>query len=102
MSEAKHTKGPWVLKLSKGLYPYQVHAPNGNRGPGGIVDVTRWGAFCMPSSAEGQVNARLIAAAPELLDVLVSFTRSPYVKANHPKKYAAALAAIAKATGDSA
>ena len=33
----------------------------------------------------------------ELLEALVSFTKSGYIKKQHPKRYAAAVAAIAKA-----
>jgi hypothetical protein len=35
----------------------------------------------------------------ELLEALVSFTKSGYIKKQHPKRYAAAVAAIAKAEG---
>ncbi len=33
----------------------------------------------------------------ELLEALISFTKSDYIKKQHPKRYAAAVAAIAKA-----
>jgi hypothetical protein len=36
----------------------------------------------------------------ELLEALVSFTKSGYIKKQHPKRYAAAVAAIAKAEGE--
>lgn len=36
----------------------------------------------------------------ELLAALVSFTKSDYIKKQHPKRYANAVAAIAKATGE--
>jgi hypothetical protein len=36
----------------------------------------------------------------ELLEALVSFTKSGYIKNQHPKRYAAAVAAIAKAKGE--
>jgi hypothetical protein len=40
---------------------------------------------------------RLHAVNAELLEALVSFTKSGYIKKQHPKRYAAAVAAIAKA-----
>ena len=43
---------------------------------------------------------RLNAVNQELLEVLVSFTKSGYIKKQHPKRYAAAVAAIAKAEGE--
>jgi len=36
----------------------------------------------------------------ELLEALVSFTKSDYIKKQHPKRYAAAVAAITKAEGE--
>jgi len=40
---------------------------------------------------------RLVAVNQELLDAMISFTNSAYIKKHHPKRYAAAMAAIAKA-----
>jgi hypothetical protein len=40
---------------------------------------------------------RLHSVNAELLKALVSFTKSDYIKKQHPKRYAAAVAAIAKA-----
>jgi len=42
---------------------------------------------------------RLVAVNQELLDAMISFTNSAYIKKHHPKRYAAAMAAIAKAEG---
>jgi NAD(P)H-dependent FMN reductase len=42
---------------------------------------------------------RLVAVNQELLDAIISFTNSAYIKKHHPKRYAAAIAAIAKAEG---
>ena len=39
----------------------------------------------------------LEAVNAELLEALISFTKSGYIKKQHPKRYAAAVAAIAKA-----
>jgi hypothetical protein len=65
---AKHTPGPWTIARSSRGYPYQIDAPNGSRGPGGIRSVTRWAAISLPTSAEGEANARLIVSAPDLLE----------------------------------
>ena len=40
---------------------------------------------------------RLEAINQELVEALVSFTKSDYIKKQHPKRYAKALAAISKA-----
>jgi NAD(P)H-dependent FMN reductase len=42
---------------------------------------------------------RLHAVNQELLEAMISFTNSAYIKKHHPKRYAAAMAAIAKAEG---
>jgi hypothetical protein len=70
MSEAKHTPGPWELEAFKvdGMLLFQITAPNGS-GPGGnlILD----DASIEGETDEEQIaNARLIAAAPELLEAL--------------------------------
>jgi len=43
---------------------------------------------------------RLHSVNAELLGALVSFTKSDYIKKQHPKRYAAAVAAITKAEGE--
>jgi len=62
---AKHTPGPWQIRRSSGR-PYQIEAPAavGNK------NVTNWGGISRRTSPEGEANARLIAAAPELLSML--------------------------------
>jgi hypothetical protein len=45
-------------------------------------------------------HAELRERNAELLEALVSFTKSDYIKKQHPKRYAAAVAAIAKAEGE--
>ena len=66
---SKHTPGPWVVLTNRAGYPYQIHAPNGDdKKPGAVGSyITRWAAISLPSSEEGNANARLIAAAPDLL-----------------------------------
>lgn len=43
---------------------------------------------------------RLHAVNQEVLEALISFTKSDYIKKQHPKRYAAAVAAIARAEGE--
>lgn len=67
---SEYTPGPWkVLNNTRG-YPYQIYAPNSSGGPGGIKSITRGAAITLPSSDEGKANARLIAAAPQMLEAL--------------------------------
>jgi hypothetical protein len=94
---SKHTPGPW--KTVARNYPiadtgdydgcWEVLTGDPKKP---IVQI--WG-----DSDEDEANARLIAAAPDLLEAMISFTNSAYIKKHHPKRYAAAMAAIAKAEG---
>jgi hypothetical protein len=109
----KHTPGPWSVVYSEQGYPQQIDAQNGSDGPGGITSITRWAAISFPSSTEGLANARLIAAAPDLLNALEGLEKEfrriypIYYSSEHwcheinaPLKVARA--AIAKATGECA
>lgn len=96
MTEVKHTPGPWFVTGSMTKY---VEA----RIPGGLIQEV---ASCGPTEADGgygdqqQANAKLIAAAPDLLAKLeethaaLCFT-SGYIGSERHKRNAAA---IAKAT----
>lgn len=74
--ELKHTPGPWVitpvkLKPESKSYPCIIEAP-------GYCDIYKGGtsfwALGGRSIEESEANAKLIAAAPELLDVLTQLT----------------------------
>lgn len=65
MNNSKHTPGPWI---QNGVY-IGVHKPFRN-----VARVMRLGV----SEIEAQANARLIAAAPELLEALKMASRSLY------------------------
>ena len=71
MSEIKHTPGPWVIGPR---YSHDVQTPDGND-IGAVCDAEQGGeegeiAGNIPWSEEiAEANARLIAAAPELLEV---------------------------------
>lgn len=116
MSAAKHTPGPWEIDFSKTGYPYAIKAPNEDNHKAGRVGISvlRWASFTMPSSAEALANARLIAAAPELLEALRGALKAldaigdemtvgeRYTNAGQYllDSLAPARAAIAKATGE--
>lgn len=65
MSGVKHTPGTWKIDFSypRGL-PGGISTMNGGR------PVTRFNTFARPTSPEALANARLIAAAPDLLEAL--------------------------------
>lgn len=90
MSEANHTKGPWTVVAF--IREVDGSAPTGRRarivsecesadgylissGNASIADVARKG---------GLSDARLIAAAPELLEALQAFLRAPSIGSNGP------------------
>lgn len=77
MSTTKHTKGPWEIQRATNGIPYRITSPNSDdKKPGSVgKHVTRWGCLMNPSSEEGEANARLIAAAPELLAFAEKFDR---------------------------
>jgi hypothetical protein len=61
MAEVKHTKGPWKIQWARnGTYPLGIH--------NGEVNIIT--AIGRPANPEAAANARLIAAAPELLECL--------------------------------
>lgn len=97
MSGAKHTPGPWAVALRKGQIATQ--------GP-----ATEWLAT-MPHSASGgfgltdvreiAANARLIAAAPDLLAACQEFVRKVECgEAKSTRSYEQMKAAISRATGE--
>lgn len=103
MSEAKHTPGPWFTHR-EGFSTIYVEA----RICGGLLQEI---AACGPTaegSAQQEANARLIAAAPELLGALQALDEA-YCRAGTPltreeraedrRRLITARAAIAKATG---
>lgn len=61
---SKHTPGPW--RIGEGIDDgYEIYAKNGN--PIGSV---HWTIKAGTEKAPAEANARLIAAAPELLEAL--------------------------------
>lgn len=108
MSEFKHTPGPWRISRTSGMEIFiNQDYDQPNRVPGYFAEVRRF------TSDHEQVdaNARLIAAAPELLEALeqlvsdyergihVEFGGSPWLK-EKLEELDYARAAIAKALGE--
>ena len=83
MSEQKHTIGPWVANCD--IYPVMVYRESEEM-------------EFVANTGESKANARLIAAAPDLLTAL------EYAIWAHPEleKSKTVMDAIAKATGASA
>lgn len=63
-TNSKHTPGPWHLNTLETV-PYTIHAHRGC-----VAEVSR-GTMNEVSADEIEANARLIAAAPELLEALI-------------------------------
>jgi hypothetical protein len=62
---ASHTPGPWRM-VEEGGVAYVLN--HGDRAPQGIISITLKGAGM--NYSEAFANARLIAAAPDMLEVL--------------------------------
>lgn len=73
-SETKHTPGPWVIGAGYGRYKTEITGPG--RAVGGVWTRRDAGALSderrIEDDPEGIANARLIAAAPELLEAAKS------------------------------
>ncbi len=87
---AMHTPGPWHADPTKSFY---VFAHGSLAEQAGVEN----GPFICNAST--QANARLIAAAPDLLAAAQDALRNLRPLAVHPSHYAALENAIAKATG---
>lgn len=108
---AQHTPGPWVVKAGKHGWPRGIDAPADMQTKGGVGSVVRWNGIGFPSSPAAAANARLIAAAPEMLADLKNLVETilGYEIANNlspapGRKYCwdsveRAVSTIAKATG---
>jgi hypothetical protein len=101
---AQHTPGPWHLRLSNNATPHIEHG-DCFRDEVGELD----NRICvMPAeivqSFNSFANARLIAAAPDLLEALQSIMEMTggYVPDTSKGEWAKARAAIDKATGEQA
>ena len=62
----KHTQGPWEAKFRPFSPSYEI----GVRAPNGSLDLIASLKDSVPQGNEREANARLIAAAPQLLEAL--------------------------------
>lgn len=102
MSNAKHTPGPWRIDRA-------IAYDDGDNGMSAVsISGDGWGEFakCLvkfddEDPPEGQANARLIAAAPDLLSALerLEMVSGLALMSDDPARMAAR-AAIAKAKGE--
>ena len=103
----KHTPGPWKLE------PYDSCLAGDDFQWGGIwagpvmLDGIDYGqpayATIKPETLERmEADARLIAAAPDLLDALLMVLDDPDALDGRPRTYECVRSAIAKATGEKA
>jgi len=99
MDEVRHTPGPWVIDAND---RYHVESPDGSALPWSIATIS---GSAGPGTNRSEANARLIAAAPDLLaalEKLLSYNEAIMAdRINYrPEDHASvARAAIAKATG---
>lgn len=81
--DAKHTPGPWALGKPYGQNNIEIVGDNHSRLIGTVL-VKRWGHCENPSRPrwddwpEGEANAHLIAAAPEMYEVLEALVTASY------------------------
>lgn len=64
---SKHTEGPWMLSFGT------IHDKKGQ-----VIAFIEDRGDCVPSESEREANAALIAAAPELLDMLRELVQAAY------------------------
>jgi hypothetical protein len=99
---SKPTPGPWRLWIAQDARPHSIYL-GGNLGS---IEVPHDHCdFHDPSGAlakEQLCNARLIAAAPELLEALLAVRAFINGEADAAEPFGMVRAAIAKATGESA
>ena len=89
----KHTPGPWLVHEDGEANFYTVLDSKGNW----LLRIQHNGE---PLLAKQRANLHMIAAAPDLIAALLEFVGSSAIQMHHPKKMAAARAAIAKATAE--
>lgn len=93
-----HTPGPWKIdRYFPSRRPFGISQDLGNK-PGKAV--TTSGGFARKSTDEAEANARLIAAAPDMLEALEYICEAEWDGINEPPWAERARAAIAKAKGE--
>lgn len=95
-----HTPGPWGIWGEEGTRDIPVGPDNGGLAVAQIIMTTASGMMNEASAERGMANARLIAAAPDLLEALRSvLLLIPGIDYFTHPTYISARAAIAKAEG---
>ncbi len=87
MTNATHTPGPWGPYLKTQPYIIESKATEG-----AIV-------ACLPLGDEWEANANLIAAAPDLLEIIEQCLKRGWMWDNDPSLYDAAAKVVRKAKG---
>lgn len=95
MSTNKHTPGPWAIERDH-IGP---RSQNDDQSYGMLIQVAYLERYDWPENAEA--NARLIAAAPELLEALEAIINDGGKFVMTQETHRAARAAIDKARGES-
>jgi hypothetical protein len=93
---SKHTPGPWAVTKKQ---PTVVVNEGGNRWVARAFIGNGKSPRFHNDPDEAEANARLIAAAPDLLDALKSFIGESRLGSTLEQRVALATAAIASATG---
>lgn len=106
MADAKHTPGPWICDNREAPDPIKITTPwrlQNRKIPIALVDAD----WSYPLGEEQEANARLIAAAPDLLEALKGLSFAAQTSggtAGRDEHLVEAIGiaerAIAKATGD--
>lgn len=91
--KTNHTPGPWTV--TDCASHIQIHREGWPR--------DAWSVACIGHQAQDIANARLISAAPELLEALQELLRDPYLSDPiNSDRMAKSRLAVAKATGENA
>lgn len=98
---SKHTPGPWVADINRGYgFPFRP-TPNIPINPVVMGRAVNRSIAKVPRGyEEAEANARLIAAAPELLEALQLIVKTCAFQRGESPTFDVAIAAIAKATGE--
>lgn len=99
MTQAKNTPGPWMQHPN---YPWiikECNAPISDEGVTVASTTAHESSGFFPSIEQGRANARLIAAAPELLEALIDAVCALECCGKDYQAAEKARAAITKATG---
>ncbi|KAA0089313.1 hypothetical protein CIW54_07550 [Paraburkholderia sp. T12-10] len=96
MSDTKHTPGPWHIQIRESRAMPGMIIQDGVYGPDG--EQIRVHGMTLTASDEAKANARLIAAAPDMLTALETVLAGGHLNTG---EQAIVANAIAKATGKS-